>query len=65
MAAILGSVKTAQQGIRELWRPWLDHRNRLHRLVLPSLRRKNRKELLDRRYWTYHTHDRTRSRRVG
>lgn len=46
VAVALGSVKTAQQGIRELGRPWLNHRNRLYYLVLPSVRGKNWKKLL-------------------
>jgi hypothetical protein len=46
MAAALGSIEAAHQGIRELACPWLNHRNRLYRLVLPSLRGKDWKELL-------------------
>ena len=46
MAVALDSVKTTQQGIRSLGRPRYTYRNRLYRLVLPSFRRKGRKELL-------------------
>lgn len=48
MAIALGFVKTAQQGIWELRRPWLNHRHRLYRLVLSSLRGKDREKLLAR-----------------
>ena len=46
MAVALVSVKTTQQGIRSPGRPRYTYRNRLYRLVLPSLRRKGRRELL-------------------
>ena len=65
MAIALGFVKTAQQGLRELRRPWLNHRYRLYCLVLPSPRSKGRGKLLARCRWACRAHDRTRSRRVG
>lgn len=48
VAVAFGFVKTAQQGIRELGRPWRNHRNRIYCLVLPSVRGKNWKKLLAR-----------------
>ena len=65
MAVALGFVKTTQQGIWELGRPWFNHRHCLYRLVLPSPGGKDRGKLLARRWWACNAHDRTRSRRVG